>query len=391
MKVLHLFQEYLAFSEAWCFNLLDSMDATSHAIGAFYFSQQKQFFSEKFDFINHPNLLPNQKYYQASEYLSLWEKLRIKIEKEWMNSEEKFFNNWISQNKPDLLHFHFATTAAKLTKLLDLEIPTVVSFYGFDYEQAPYQNPKLKRAYQNIFKKADLLLTEGEHGRLQLIKQGCKPEKIKISRLGVEIGKEPEPKTKGDSIRLIQIANFLPKKGQSSILEACRRNYKEWKDRVFITFIGNYGNKYGEGLLNEYRELIDKEMVEIRQPIPYSKIQNELKKHDVFIHPSTYGPDRDCEGGAPTILFDAQMAGLPIISTNHCDIPSSVPPSIKTRLVESENIDMLVNEVNHYLKMEESVLNSIRNECFQHVKENFDINKNGAKLELIYKDLITKN
>jgi len=45
----------------------------------------------------------------------------------------------------------------------------------------------------------------------------------------------------------------------------------------------------------------------------------------VLIHPSRTAVDGDSEGGAPTILLEAQAIGTPIVSTRHADIPHVAP------------------------------------------------------------------
>ena len=52
--------------------------------------------------------------------------------------------------------------------------------------------------------------------------------------------------------------------------------------------------------------------------------------------PSRTTTDGDTEGGAPTILMEAQASGLPVISTHHADIPFVVAPEYH-RFLAAEN------------------------------------------------------
>ncbi len=58
--------------------------------------------------------------------------------------------------------------------------------------------------------------------------------------------------------------------------------------------------------------------------INFEKLHEFMKNYQVFIHPSCYTDQRDCEGGAPIAILDAQATGMPVISTTHCDIPDEV-------------------------------------------------------------------
>ena len=52
---------------------------------------------------------------------------------------------------------------------------------------------------------------------------------------------------------------------------------------------------------------------------------NECYRHHVMIVPSQIDKKNgETEGGAPTVLIEAQATGLPIIATDHADIPEIV-------------------------------------------------------------------
>ena len=59
---------------------------------------------------------------------------------------------------------------------------------------------------------------------------------------------------------------------------------------------------------------------------PHEKVVEELSKCHVLIHPSTTAANGDSEGGAPTILLEAQAVGTPIVTTRHADIPHVTTP-----------------------------------------------------------------
>jgi colanic acid/amylovoran biosynthesis glycosyltransferase len=49
-----------------------------------------------------------------------------------------------------------------------------------------------------------------------------------------------------------------------------------------------------------------------------------MQNCDIIFQPSVTASNGDSEGGAPTILIEAQAAGMPVLSTDHADIPEIV-------------------------------------------------------------------
>jgi colanic acid/amylovoran biosynthesis glycosyltransferase len=64
-----------------------------------------------------------------------------------------------------------------------------------------------------------------------------------------------------------------------------------------------------------------------------------VARADICLQPSRTAADGDSEGGAPTVILEAQALGIPVVATNHADIPFVVPrPS---ELVPENDVDAL--------------------------------------------------
>ncbi len=61
----------------------------------------------------------------------------------------------------------------------------------------------------------------------------------------------------------------------------------------------------------------------------------------MLIHPSVTATDGDSEGGAPTILLEAQAIGTPVVTTRHADIPHVVPEGAGVYLCAEHDVDAL--------------------------------------------------
>jgi colanic acid/amylovoran biosynthesis glycosyltransferase len=116
----------------------------------------------------------------------------------------------------------------------------------------------------------------------------------------------------------------------------------------------------------------------------------ELDGCDILVAPSRTGPDGDSEGGAPTVLLEAQAAGVPIVTTNHADIPFVLAPG-GSAVVARENDPAAVAEA-----INECILNSSqwpdRGEAARRfVAEKHDISAVAGELDSLYERLLKES
>ena len=84
-------------------------------------------------------------------------------------------------------------------------------------------------------------------------------------------------------------------------------------------------------------------VVEFAGATPHGDLIRRLARASVLIHPSATAVDGDSEGGAPTILLEAQAIGTPIVSTRHADIPNVVPEGAGVRLCREHDVEALAD------------------------------------------------
>ncbi len=292
--------------------------------------------------------------------------------------------------RPAIIHSHFGTQGwfdLRLAKLLNIK--HIVSFYGFDYEKIPYIDPGWNSRYEVLFKKADIFICEGNHGKNILIKKGCPEEKIKIIRLGVEVDKIPfyQREKKRKELKLLQIASFREKKGYIYTIEAFSRALKDCPD-MSLTLVGEGEEK------NKIEKIIKakglKNKIKIFNQIEFSKLYEFMKDYQVFIHPSCYAKDMDCEGGAPVVLLDAQATGMPVISTTHCDIPEEVKHTKTGFLAPEKDIESLTKYIKVFYEMDNETYQKFSIEARKHIERFYNIRKNSKLLKEFYYNLVYK-
>jgi colanic acid/amylovoran/stewartan biosynthesis glycosyltransferase WcaL/AmsK/CpsK len=392
IKVLHLFEQYLPFTEVWCFNLLKHLPDVEVHVGANNYLKNN-FYNSSFHYVDNyfDGLKRENEKLGSIKINNFFQKLFIKIAPEVLGNPLDQFIDYGKKEGIEIIHTHFGKVAWHFRGIPKaLGVPFVISFYGWDYEMLPHLHPVYEKRYQQLFKEADCFLCEGSNGAKLLEKKGCPPEKIKIANMGIETEKIPfynrlKPK---QTLKLLQIASFSSKKGYYFTVEAFAQALKICPNMSLCLL----GNEREKGLKDKIRKQIQEKgldhKIQILDSIDYTQLYGFMKDFDVFIHPSNYTEDMDCEGGAPIILLDAQATGLPVISTRHCDIPEEVIHEKTGVLVKEKDIDGLSKTIELFYNMDDLKYKEFSLNARNHVLENYNLKKTSARVKAIYDEIL---
>jgi colanic acid/amylovoran biosynthesis glycosyltransferase len=290
----------------------------------------------------------------------------------------------------DLLHAHFATVGWQYQWLAEKSSrPLIVSFYGYDYEWVPRNRPEWREYYRLLFDKAALFITEGEAGRAQLIKAGCRAEKIRVAHLGVDVGRIPfvERKKERNQLRLIQVATFAEKKGQDTTVRAFVRAAPDCPG-LTLTFVGKDADGRRPPLERRLADAGLSERVRFIDFVPFAELHAFLRDYHVFIHPSRHSRDGDSEGGAPIVLLDAQATGMPVLATRHCDIPEEVLDGETGLLVDEDDDAALALAIRRFYEMDGEAYARFGQKGRRHVEEHYEAKGCARRLRAIYGELL---
>lgn len=286
-----------------------------------------------------------------------------------------------------LLHGHFGYTGCRLLRVKQKSgLPVITTFYGCDMSALPEQKI-WQDAYARLFREGDLFLVEGPHMRQQLIKLGAPPEKTAIQRIALRLPCYPfrlrAPKGSGQVYTILFCGRFSEKKGILYALEAVKKTYERCS-RLEFRIIGD----------GELRPQIE-EMIESYQMQPYTQMLGfqphesmieEMKRADIFLHPSVTAQNGDSEGGAPTTILEAQACGLPVVSTTHADIPNVVIAGQSALLAPERDSETLCEHL-LLLLQEPERLATLGNAGRAFVEKKHDINTEVQLLEDRYYSL----
>jgi len=114
---------------------------------------------------------------------------------------------------------------------------------------------------------------------------------------------------------------------------------------------------------------------------PHADVIRRLSAAAVLIHPSITAADGDSEGGAPTILLEAQAIGTPIVTTHHADIPHVVPAGPGVLLCAERDVEALGDAVVTALERREP-------SSAEHVRQHHDVTQVIDRLENIYMAIV---
>lgn len=249
-----------------------------------------------------------------------------------------------------LIHAHFGPQGCFALKMRgSMKIPIITNFYGYDLSE-PTRFPEWSSRYSDLFRDGDLFLAEGEFMRSKLIEMGAPAEKTKIQRIAIPLGQFPFrtrlPKKSGEKTVILFCGRFVEKKGLIYALQSLERIQRFNKNFEFRIV--------GDGVLKPQIESFISEhgmgdRVKLLGILDYRSYLLEMQRADIYLHPSVTGEDGNSEGGAPTTILEAQGMGIPVVTTNHADIPNIVVPKGSALLSQEKDIQGLADNIEYLL------------------------------------------
>ena len=291
-----------------------------------------------------------------------------------------------------LLHAHFGDEGFRLlTVRAILEIPMVVSFYGYDVSELPRRGPLGRWRFwlKVLFLMADRILAEGPYMRKSLIRLGCPPHKVQVQHLGVDIRKLPFAVRQfplNGPIRILIAASFREKKGIQYGIAAFGRVASK-RNRLELVIVGD--GPLRPQIEHQIAQLGLGDRVLLMGYQPHERLIAIAQESHIVMAPSVTASNGDTEGGAPVFLIEAQAMGLPVIATRHADIPEVVQDGKTGYLVAERDIDTLAERL-EYLLDHPGLWPELGTNGRQHVEASFSLEQQVKYLENIYDELLTR-
>lgn len=283
----------------------------------------------------------------------------------------------------DVFIAHFGpagVTAAKLRELGVIRGKIATVFHGIDISSREVLS-HYTAEYQQLFRRGDMMLPISQLWADRLRTMGCPPDKIAVSRMGVNMERFAlRPlKAPNDCLQMISVARLTEKKGLHVAIDACRQLKAQGVNfRYRILGIGPWERRL--------RTLIEQYQLEDRVEMPGFKASHEVKalldEADVFLQPSVTGSNGDMEG-IPVALMEAMAVGIPVLSTVHSGIPELIDSGHSGWLVAENDAQALADKLRTLGQMDTQTLLPVLQRARTKVETDFNqqvINRQLASL-----------
>jgi colanic acid/amylovoran biosynthesis glycosyltransferase len=239
--------------------------------------------------------------------------------------------------QPDIVHAHFGPIGCEMAEITEAAgVPLITSLYGVDAAVLPYM-AHWRQAYKRLFDCGDLFLAEAPEMRRKVIAAGAPPERTVMQPIVIDLTRYPRW-TPSPEPRVLFAGRFIEKKGLLDAIAAFDRACAA-EPAARLTIVGDGPD--GADAQALVRRLPSAHAIEFVGSQPHAVLMRMLAAATVLIHPSVTAVDGDSEGGAPTILLEAQAIGTPIVTTRHADIPYVAPEGPGVRLCDEHDIAAL--------------------------------------------------
>ncbi len=303
------------------------------------------------------------------------------------------FQHWLRRDRPRVIHAHFGPRGWQFLNYAERAgLPLVTSFYGADAYRIPREDPAWNERYNELFARGSLFLAEGPAMRRRLIELGCPPDKVRVHNIGVSLERyQYRARTADGPLRLMVCGRFEEKKGFPIAVAAVARLREETGREVTLTIVGD-SDRRGT-MTSEKQRILSAiadggvgDAVRITGYVPHEELVRLVYEHHIFLAPSIHAADGDAEGGFPVILTEVLGSGMPVVASDHCDIPEIVrhgrwgyivPQNDHVAL--SDALERLIGEPERWPEMGRAGR--------RHVEQNYDIDRLSRELESIYREI----
>jgi len=216
---------------------------------------------------------------------------------------------------------------------------------------------------------------------------GCSSRKIHVIHVGKRVSEYHYKESHPQPIRkFVSIGRMEEKKGHLDAIRVFGKLAPQHPD-LKLKIIGD------GTLLQQARELVAQlqlqEVVDLAGALPHTAVKEDLYTADAFILCSKIASDGDSEG-VPTVLMEAEVIGLPCVSTKHSGIPEVIPQESQWLLAEEGNVPELCNIIERLISTPEQSLERISTLGRNKIVTEYNLTTETTKLVELYKNIISR-
>jgi len=336
MNVAHFISPYLPQTETFVYNYIRSMRGVRSYIYTYECENLDQFELDNLNKVSGyslPWIL-----YHASQRIFRNGKIANKYL--FDRNNVRSIRSSLRGHGVRLIHSHFGHMGCYNVNLKQrMKLPMVTTFYGWDMSFLPLVGWGVR--YVPLFSVGDCFVVEGSQMKRRLAELGCPEEKIRIIHIGADLNRFEYRERRiedRDKVIMLFCGRLIEKKGLEYALKALALIKDQRKD-VELRVIGDGPLK--DHVMGLVRALKLGDVVKLLGYLSYAETKKEMDNAHILVQPSVTAENGETEGGAPTVLIEAQASGMPILASSHADIPEVVLDGRSGLLSEERDVDTL--------------------------------------------------
>lgn len=237
----------------------------------------------------------------------------------------RLLSRYVRRRPPDVFHAHFGPAGFTWSAVAKhTGVPLVTSFYGYDASQLVFQRPPWTARYQRLFAVVSAVIVEGPAMADRVVRLGCPPEKLHVIRLPFSnVSLDLDVDSDNDRpYAAVLGGRMVEKKGFDTGLQAFAKAFGGGDERLLIV-----GDGPQEGRMRQLAaELGLGDRVDFEPPVALPEFAALASRARVAMFPSRTAQNGDGEGGAPLTLTLVQALGVPVVVSDHDDLPFAAAP-----------------------------------------------------------------
>ncbi len=288
-----------------------------------------------------------------------------------------------------ILHAHLGWEAARTHHISrSPRRPFIASFYGRDAGLLP-RRAYWRVLYRRLWPAADRFLAEGSHMAETLASIGAPRDRIRVVHLGIDpdafpFAERSLPADPREPVIALIAASFREKKGITYAIDALG-SVASSHPRLRLRIIGD--GPLRPRIEGQIRRLDLTGRVDLLGYQAYDSYRRELSRAHLLLAPSVTARDGDTEGGAPVCLLEAQASGLPVVTTEHCDIPEVTRPGVSALLAPERDAEALADLLDGLMRAPDR-WHGMGRAGRAHVEAEFNINTQVERMADLYDELL---
>ena len=238
--------------------------------------------------------------------------------------------------KPDILHAHYASGYGTLGRFCGFH-PYVLSVWGSDVYDFPYESPLKLRLLQKNLRAADLVASTSYVMARQTHKICKGLSTISVTPFGIDIRSfKPDATRKHSDVITIGTVKRLAHKygidtlikGFAEVRNSLAKSEKHIASRLRLLIVG--GGRDRESLERLVDSLKIADVTEFTGAVPYDSVPDYLNRLDIYVAASRL------ESFGVAIL-EASACALPVVVTNMGGLPEVVEADVTGKIVRRDD------------------------------------------------------